>query len=329
MFRYNALWASVGVGVASVWGIAPCASAGIVASQVLNYQPGTVVNSYWGAPYTTPTAALGLPDPTQNVPNVFSNGQQTATADNTAITPFNASYNPANVVAIQNSGGTITLQLSSPVIVGAGAEIGIHAAVGLEDSSYPSGQNTNPATLYTSPRQADLQVSDGTKWVDLGDQTFSNPTNIYTDATDPYGATPGTTLANFFQPFTGSLSSFNGEDFAQVLATLGGSGGGTWFDVSGVGLSQIDDVRLSTSSGEELLLDAVVATSAGSTVTSPPVSPPTSPVSPPVSPPTSPPTSPTSPPPPAAVPLPEAWAMAATLAPFASLSLRRRRSRKR
>jgi hypothetical protein len=279
--------------------------AGITASQVINYQPGTIVNSYWGAPYTNASAALGTPDVTQNIPDIFSGATQIATADNSAITPFNASYNPANVVAIQNSGGTITLQLSAPVVIGAGAELGIHAAVGLNDSSYPNGQNSNPATTYTNPRQADIQVGNGTTWIDLGDQTFGVPTNIYTDAPDPYGATPGTTLANFFQPFNGSLSSFNGEDFAQVLTTLNGSAGGTWFDLSSIGLSSIDEVRLSTSDGEEMFLDSVVATSAGSTTTSPP-----------------------SPPPPVttAVPLPGALAMGAMVAPLALLSVRRRKT---
>lgn len=311
MFRSNVLWASVGVGVASIWGLAPTARAGITASQVVAYQPGTVVNSYWGAPYTNSSAALGTPDATQNVPDIFSGGVQTAFADNSAITPFNASYNPANVVAIQNSGGTITLQLSAPVVVGAGAEIGIHAAVGLNDSSFPNGVNFNPANTYTNPRQADIQVGDGTTWVDLGNKTFDAPTNIYTNATDPTGATPGTTAANFFQPFSGNLTSFNGENFAQVLATLNGSAGGTWFDVSGIALSQIDEVRLSTSDGEEMFLDSVVATSAGSITVPPP---------PPMSPP------PVSPPPPiTAVPLPGAWAMAATLAPLVGASVRRRR----
>ena len=299
----GALWASA-IGATAL--MVSSAHAGISASQVVDYQPGTVVNSYWGAPYTNASAALGTPDPTQNVPDLFdSGGGQIAFADNSAITPFNASYNPQNIVAIQNAGGTITLKLSAPLTVGSGAAIGIHAAAGLQDISFPNGQNGNPATTYTDPRQADLAVSaDGTNWVDLGDKTFDAPTNIFTDATDPTGNTPGTTLADFSKPFFGNLHSFDGENFSQVLATLNGSGGGNWFDVSGVGLTSIDYVRLSTSDGEKMFLDSVDATSAngsgsagggsGGGVT--------------------------------AVPLPAAWAMGMSLAPIGFLALRRRRA---
>jgi hypothetical protein len=259
MVRHSALWASA-VGASAL--LISSAQAGISASQVVDYSAGTVVNSYWGVPYTNSSAALGTPDQTQNVPNLFdSGGNQIAFADNSAITPFNASYNPQNIVAIQNAGGQITLKLSAPVTVGSGAALGIHAAVGLQDAAFPSGQNGNPATTYTDPRQADLQVSqNGSTWVDLGDKTFDAPTNIFTDASDPTGVTPGTTPANVFQPFDGNLSSFNGEDFAQVLATLNGSAGGNWFDLSTLGLTNVDYVRLSTSDGEKLFLDAVVAT---------------------------------------------------------------------
>jgi len=261
MVGQSALWASA-VGATAL--LVSSARAGISANQVVDYTSGTAVNSYWGAAYNNPSAALGTPDQTQNVPNLYdSGGNQIAFADNSAITPFNASYNPQNVVAIQNAGGQLTLKLSAPVTIGSGAALGIHAAVGLEDSAYPSGQNSNPATTYTDPRQADLQVSqDGSKWVDLGDKTFDAPTNIFANATDPIGDTPGTAPANVFQPFYGSLSSFNGEDFAQVLTTLNGSAGGNWFDLSTLSLTSIDYVRLSTGDGEKMFIDSVVADSA-------------------------------------------------------------------
>lgn len=261
MVRYKALWAS---SVGAVALLVSSAHAGISASQVVSYNAGTVVNSYWGAPYTNASAALGTPNQTQNIPNIFdSGGNEIATADNSAITPFNASYNPQNVVAIQNAGGQITLQLSAPINIGAGAALGIHAAVGLEDISYPGGQAGNPATTYTNPRQADLQVSqNGTTWLDLGDKAFDAPTNIFTDATDPTGTTPGTMPANVYQPFYGSTSSFNGEDFSQILTTLNGSAGGNWFDLSNVGLTAVDYVRLSTSAGEEMFIDSVLGNSA-------------------------------------------------------------------
>ena len=236
------------------------ARATITADQVIAYDPGTVQNSYWGAPYTQQSAVLGLPDVSQAVPNLYdSNGTQTAYADTSTITPFNASYNPSHVLAI-NDGGSITVHLSSPVVIGPGATLGIHSAAGLEDASYPSGQNSNPAGTYTTSRESDLQVSaDGTHWIDLGTHAFDVPTNIYADAPDPYGNTAGTRLADFSKPFFGSLSSFNGADWATTLKILDGSAGGTWFDLSGINLPQVNYVRLQTVSGETMFVDAVVA----------------------------------------------------------------------
>ena len=301
MLRKTAFWALVGGSAAWV----PFAGAGITADSVVNYTPGTVVNSYWGAPYTNSSAALGAPNPTQQVPDLFdASNNQIAFADNSAITQFNASYNPANVVAIQNAGGMLTLHLSSPITIGAGATIGVHSGAGLQDASFPNGQNLTPAQNYTDPRVADLQVGDGTNWVDLGTKSFNNPTNIYTDATDPTGATPGKTLADFSKPFLGTVSSFDGKDFAGTLATLNGSGGGTWFDLSSVGLAQIDEVRFTTGDGEKLFVDAVVGDSAASS----------NPTPPPVT-------------TPSAVPLPSAAAMALALVPFlAVVAVRHRRA---
>ena len=242
--------------------VAPVWSAPITADQVVDYSAGTVKNSYWGDPYTVPSAALGLPQFTQNVPDKFdTSGNQIAFADNSVITPFNASFNPQNVVAISN-GGSITLHLGSPILIGPGAALGVHSAVGLNDASYPSGLNHNPAQTYTDPRVADLLVSgNGTQWTDLGVHTFDAPTNIYRDAPDPYGAQPGTTLADFSKPFTGGLHAFDGANWSQTLAALGGSAGGTWVDLSGIPLPDVNYVRLATATGQTMYVDAVVADS--------------------------------------------------------------------
>ena len=296
---------------------AALAQGGITAGTVVNYNAGTVLDSYWGTPYTTASAALGLPDLTENVPNINdSSGNPIAFADNSAITPFNSEYNPNQVVAISGAGGTLTLQLSSPITIGSGAALGIHAAVGLQDANYPNGLNLDPAQTYTNPRQADLQVSsDGVNWVDLGTKTFDAPTNIFVNATDPTGATPGTAPANFFQPFFGTLSNFDDQDFGQTLAILNGSAGGNWFDLSGLSLTTVDFVRLSTSAGESMYVDSVLADPGA---TSPPATPPPPPGIPP---------SPPSPPPPStsAVPLPSAAGMAGIMLPFAGLAFIRRR----
>jgi hypothetical protein len=255
------LWA--GLLFISLGFISTTGGAAITADQVVDYSAGTVKNSYWGDPYTVPSAALGLPDFTQNVPDKFdANGNQIAFADNSAITPFNASFNPQNVVAISN-GGSLTLHLGSPVVIGPGAALGVHAAVGLNDASYPNGQNHDPAQTYTDARQADLLISaDGMHWTDLGTHTFDVPTNIYTDISDPYGGHPGAVLADFSKPFTGNLHSFDGENWSQTLATLNGSAGGTWIDLSSVALPDVNYVRFSTTTGQTMYIDSVIGDSA-------------------------------------------------------------------
>ena len=113
-----------------------------------------------------------------------------------------------------------------------------------------------------------LVSSDGLNFVSLGDHTFTNPSNAYTDVTQPTPKTPGSVPADFSEPFTGTLSSFNNENLQQVLATLNGSGGGDWFDLSGTGLSGVDYVELETSDGETDYVNAVTAVSAAPEPTS-------------------------------------------------------------
>jgi hypothetical protein len=242
--------------------VAPSFAAPNTADQVVDYSAGTVKDSYWGDPYITASAALGLPNPTQNVPDKFDvSGNQIAFADNSAITPLNASFNPQNVVAISN-GGSLTLHLGSPIVIGPGAALGVHSAVGLNDASYPSGLNHNPAQTYTDPRIADLLVSEnGTQWTDLGVHSFESPTNIYTDVPDPYGSHAGTAIADFSKPFTGGLHAFDGSTWSQTLATLDGSAGGTWVDLSGIALPDVNYVRFSTATGQTMYVDAVVGDS--------------------------------------------------------------------
>jgi hypothetical protein len=243
--------------------LCPAFGAAITANQVIDYSAGTVKNSYWGDPYTNPSAALGLPEFTQNVPDKFdASGNQIAFADNSVITPFNASFNPQNVVAISN-GGSLTLHLGSPIVIGPGASLGVHAAVGLNDASYPNGQNHNPAQTYTDARQAELLVSpDGAHWTDLGTHIFDVPTNIYTDIGDPYGGHPGAVPADFSKPFTGDLHSFDAESWSQTLATLNGSAGGTWISLAGTGLPDVNYVRFSTTTGQTMYVDSVIGDSA-------------------------------------------------------------------
>ena len=103
--------------------------------------------------------------------------------------------------------------------------------------------------------------------------TFSNPSAYYGTASggsggDYYVAPDGgnntiaptaATLANPGQAFAGTLASFNGETYSEVMATLNGSAGGNWFNVSNTGLPDITEVALAAPSGyNSMYVQAVV-----------------------------------------------------------------------
>lgn len=224
------------------------------ASKVISYQAGNA--SVTNPTFTDPSAALGSPDGITGVKAGFPN----------VLSPFSPSYDIGQIVVI-GEGGELTLEFPQPVQVGSGPAIGVISNSGLIDTSYPSGQAGNPAGNFGGG-SADVSVSaDGIHWVSLGEKEFVNPANFYLNA-GPYDATAPASPqpADFGKPFTGTLASFNGESYSQVLATLAGSGGGTWLDLSGSGLTQIDFIEFSVptdgtsfggSIGSRLPIDAV------------------------------------------------------------------------
>jgi len=177
------------------------------------------------------------------------------------LTPFDPPFEGTDLVGI-GGGGQLTLQFPNIVNVGGGNEIGVFSNVLLEDVGY--GDNANPAVAYGSGDygggHASVYVSaDDKTWFPISASpiTFDKPANGYVDATDPYQVNPGNQLADFGVPFTHSISEFNGLDFAQTLALFGNSGGGTWLNLAGSGLSQIDYIQFRVPQGDELVVDAV------------------------------------------------------------------------
>jgi hypothetical protein len=223
--------------------ICPAARAVVTAAEVVDYQPGSATS------FTNPASALGLP-----------------VGDTTfgALTPFNPPFKPEHIVIV-GAGGSATLRLSSPVQTGGtGPELGVFSNNGIIDvSADGSGRAGTPAATFSPPGVALVSVSeDGVTFVPLGAQPllFDNPTNFYTDVTiTDYSAPLGNVVADFARPFTGTLASFSGLTYPQVVELLGGSGGGTWLDLSPTGLASVQYVRFDVPAGERLVLDAVTA----------------------------------------------------------------------
>ncbi len=241
MVRLNTTAAVLGV-VASVLSSSARVGAAASADAVVSYVPGSAPSGY-----QTPAAALGELNPDTNAGNTFGYG---------ALTPFNAPYQGGDIVAI-GAGGNLTLHLAQPA-----AKIGVHAAVGLIDSAYPTGRNTPVASTYTAPRQAAVSVSqDGVDYIALGAMDFDIPSNYFDQGvTTPSAQTsPGTHRADFGKPFTAALSSFDGKDWAGTLDVLDGSAGGEWLDLFSVLPAGANFIRFSVPVGQAdpMFLDAV------------------------------------------------------------------------
>ena len=247
MFKVS--WVPLASASLSVLSLCGVAGATEFVSQADSYTQGTVSLSH--EVYDQPSACLGQPTGVTGVGSPYPG----------VVSVFNPPYDTDQIVLI-GVGGSIQLQFPSPVVVGTGPAIGVFSNVGLEDSDYPNGVVADPLVPFGGGT-ADVSVSqDGTNWVSLGTVDFDNPENYYLNA-GPYdaGAPADPQVADFGQPFTGSVNEFAGEDNAQVLSTLDGSAGGTWLDLSGTGLSQVDYIQFSipgnAPSGSQLALSAV------------------------------------------------------------------------
>jgi hypothetical protein len=216
-----------------------------LADAITDYTPGSFAQTTYYSGYTDPSTALGP-----------INGD---TGSGYALNPFNPPFDSSQVVAV-GAGGQLTLHMASPVVTGAAA-LGVFSNSGLDDTSGGSGQAFNPATTLdedygeTDP-EAIVEVSPDDvdshfAVLNSGNPiVFTNPTNAYLDsAISNYFEPLGTQLADQYQPFTGTLASFNGKTFDQIKQLLNGSAGGNWLDLSDTGYSQISYVRFVVPAG--------------------------------------------------------------------------------
>jgi hypothetical protein len=224
------------------------AHAAIFAIGYSDYMPGSLSP----ADYDNPATALGKPNP-------ITGGL--------ILSPFSATWSTDEMVGI-GPGGSLTLQFSSPVTVGAGLEFGVHTGVNLWERG-GTGTNLDPAGTL-NVRRAVVEVGDTAgHFVALNGGaaiTFNIPTNYYADLAGPPGTatTPGSIEADFGKPFAGTIATFNGLDWTETKAALDGSAGGTWLDASGSGLEKLNFVRFSvpTDANYRMFIDAVAGASA-------------------------------------------------------------------
>lgn len=238
---------------------ASAASAG-VASQVISYTSGSFPNNPFLTPYQVSSSALGEP------------------AGDTgfgAATPFNPPFSTSHIVLVYPGGG-ITLKMSEVVPVTNALTLGVFANNGLIDvSEGGTGVAGNPASTFSPVPRAVVSVSaDNLSWVTLDANpgtgaadpfVFDVPTNFYTDTSiSGYFAPLGTQEADVYKPFAGNLADFDGLNYAQMLALLDGSAGGTWLDLSSSGLGGVEYVRFEVPSDAtyRFALDAVTSVAA-------------------------------------------------------------------
>ena len=246
---------------AALLGAAPVASAAVFAVSSSSYTQGSGAAI---APYSNPATAVGAPDAITGEIGGFPN----------ILNPFSPAYETDEIVGI-GLGGQITLSFPLPIAISpTQREFGVISNIGLMDTFNPPGTNTNPAgTFNANPRVVDVAVSaDGLDFRPAGRVTFGLPANYFTNAGGPYApsAPASPVVADFGQPFLGTLSTFDGLDFAATIAAFNGSGGGTWIDLDplAVGLSSFSHVRFSIPAGgiagsdNYALIDAIVANNA-------------------------------------------------------------------
>jgi hypothetical protein len=212
------------------------------AADVVSYDAGTTpATDFGGSPLDFQPAALGAPE------RFTGEGSWPG-----AVTPFNPPFMSDEIISV-GEGGHLVLRLSHFAVPQAGGpEIGVFTNTGLIDMDYPNGLASSPAEAFGVDSALVDVSADGTNWVSLGDVTFDIPTNGYTDLTSGASSVPGNVMSDFQQPFTGSLSSFDGlayfdADGPDMLDLLAGSGGGTWLDISETGLVQVAFVRFSVA----------------------------------------------------------------------------------
>lgn len=227
-------------GVALCTTVSSSAFAAVPVSSAENYVAGTGAGGYTTASSAT-GAADGLTGESIGFPNILS--------------PFSPAFEVDELTGI-GAGGKITLKFAAPINLITGSDFGVFTNVGLMDGDFPNGTNTNPAGTFSGVRKADVEVSlNGVNFFAIGRVTFDNPSNYFANAAGPFltSAPADPVLADYGQPFAGSLNDFSGLNWNATLGLLNGSAGGTWIDADAavplLGQASLQYVRLSIPTG--------------------------------------------------------------------------------
>lgn len=212
------------------------------ADAVTSYDAGTTVAKEFGSnlPFDLAASALGEPSRFTDDPGFPS-----------LVSAFSSPYKRTQLLSVGENGHA-TLRLSNYAVAQPGGnEIGVFTHASLIDAAWPTGDAGATAAAFGVDSALVELSADGASWVSLGEVSFANPTNGYADALNPYASTPGSAPADFQQPFTGNLASFDGlknhdAGANDILDVLAGSGGGTWLSIP-AGLTHVGFVRFSVA----------------------------------------------------------------------------------
>jgi hypothetical protein len=226
--------------------VVPLAAAGMVqpargefATSVQSFTQGTVGFADGVSTYNNSAAATGQPNRIAGASIGFPG----------AVTPFNPPFEQGEVVSV-GTAGQITVELPSLVAVSGGGllQVGIFTTAGLNDPTF-SGQAESAAQTfagqeYGADRTAIVEVADTLgNFKSLGRIVFTQPTQAFSNQTDPYMAPDTPVNSDFNKPFLGTLATFNGRNQSQISSILDGSAGGTWVNIPSAVAAQLTGVR--------------------------------------------------------------------------------------
>lgn len=205
------------------------------ADTLVSYVPGSNAT----AGYTNPGVALGEPTRFTGVSGGFPG----------AVTPFNAAWEPDEIVSI-GEGGELIVRFDEPVLDDPlnpfGIDLLVFGNAWYVDTNWPNGI---AGGVMSEGGVVSVSVN-GSVWFEItgvqADGAF--PTLGYLDLSNPYATSPGSVLSDFTRPVDPAFNA-TGRMFAEIVSAYGGSGGGVGIDIGAFGLSAISYVRVSNPVG--------------------------------------------------------------------------------